>query len=141
MRTSDRDYKNPNHVYRGPSTFSSANILMGTCIDHIFATNDVTSLYHSLIIDEDALNASDHAPIYSDLQFAYSSGDTPSTPETPDHPDTPVIPDVPEIPDNPDNPDNPDIPDNPNNPNDPTTGNVSKVEGYEDEDLYWGPLS
>ena len=62
-------YKNPDHIYRGPSTFSSANILMGTCIDHIFATSNVTSLYHSLIIDEDALSASDHAPIYSDLKF------------------------------------------------------------------------
>ena len=111
MRTSDRDYKNPNHIYRGPATFSSANILMGTCIDHIFATTDVTSLYHSLIIDEDALNASDHAPIYSDLQFNYTSSDNPS---------------------------NPDIPDDPDNP---TTGNVSKVEGIEDGDFYWGILS
>ena len=115
-------YKNPDHIYRGPSTFSSANILMGTCIDHIFATKDVTSLYHSLIIDEDALNASDHAPIYSDLQFAYSSSDTPSTPETPDNPDIP------------------DIPDNPNNPNEPV-GNISKNEGAEDDNLYWGTLS
>ena len=69
MRTASRDYKNPNHIYRGPASFSSANILNTTAIDHIFATTDITSLYHSVIIDEDALSASDHAPIYSDLKF------------------------------------------------------------------------
>ena len=69
MRTGDRNYKNPDHIYRGSASLSSANLLNNTCIDHIFATSDVTSLYHSLIIDEDALGASDHAPIYSDVRF------------------------------------------------------------------------
>ena len=69
MRVGDKVYTNPNHVFRGPASFSSLNILNETSIDHIFATTDVTSLYHSVIIDEDALGASDHCPIYSDLKF------------------------------------------------------------------------
>ena len=69
MRTGDRVYSNPDHVFRGVKTFSSLNILNETSIDHIFASKDVTSLYHSIIVDEDALNASDHCPIYSDLRF------------------------------------------------------------------------
>lgn len=69
MRTGDRNYKDPNHTFRGSASFSSKNITTNTCIDHIFATTDITSLYYSVIIDEDALSASDHAPIYSDLKF------------------------------------------------------------------------
>ena len=69
MNTGDRVTSNPLHWLRGPTSFLVTNVQTEEAIDHIFANNIVKSLYHTVIVDTDALNASDHCPIISDLQF------------------------------------------------------------------------
>ena len=69
MHTGERVKTNPLHWLRGPISFFPSNVKTEECIDHIFATTDVKSLYATTIVDTDALNASDHCPIISDLQF------------------------------------------------------------------------
>ena len=69
MHTGERIKTNPLHWLRGPISFFPSNVKTEECIDHIFATTDVKSLYATTIVDTDALNASDHCPIISDLQF------------------------------------------------------------------------
>ena len=69
MRVGASNTSNPLHWLRGPISFLATNVQTEECIDHIFATTDVKSLYATTIVDTDALNASDHCPIISDLQF------------------------------------------------------------------------
>ena len=69
MRIGDRVTTNADHWLRGPISFLATNVQKEECIDHIFATTNAKSLYATTIVDEDALNASDHCPIISDLQF------------------------------------------------------------------------
>ena len=69
MLVGDKDTKNPEHWLRGPVSFLPAHIEQTTCIDHIYTTTDVTALYYDTVVDSVALSASDHCPIYCDLQF------------------------------------------------------------------------
>ena len=57
------------NIFTGPTSFTIDKIQTDECIDHIFADASVKSLYATTIVDYEALNASDHCPILSDLQF------------------------------------------------------------------------
>lgn len=54
---------------RGRESFLPSNVKSTNTVDHIFADEDVTSLFADTIVDDDALGCSDHAPIYSDLMW------------------------------------------------------------------------
>lgn len=70
MRVGELDNANPDHWLAGKISFLPENIETENCIDHIFISNtNITSLYYSVIVDEDALTASDHCPIYADVKF------------------------------------------------------------------------
>ena len=69
MRVEDKDVTNPDHWIRGPFSFCLSNMKNKETLDHVFATDAVSSLYFSAIVDSDALNASDHCPIYCDLAW------------------------------------------------------------------------
>ena len=69
MRVEDKDVTNPDHWIRGTFSFCLSNVKSTENLDHIFATSGVTSLYYSVVVDRDALNASDHCPIYCDLAW------------------------------------------------------------------------
>ena len=69
MRVGEKDVTNPDHWIRGPFSFCLTNMKNKETLDHIFATDLVNSLYFSAIVDRDALNASDHCPIYCDLAW------------------------------------------------------------------------
>ena len=50
-------------------SFGPSQINTTESIDHIFISSNVTSLYYSVIADIDALNGSDHCPIYADINW------------------------------------------------------------------------
>ena len=60
---------NPNHWLRGRISFNAGKVITPTSIDHIFTSATVKTLFYDTPVDDDALNASDHLPIYCDLQF------------------------------------------------------------------------
>ena len=54
---------------RGRISFTSERVLTTESIDHIFVSQSVESLFYNTALDDDALNGSDHLPIYCDLKF------------------------------------------------------------------------
>ena len=69
MTTGVKDLNNPNQWYRGRVSFFAEQILTTECIDHIFTSSTVKTLFYDTPLDDDALNSSDHLPIYCDLMF------------------------------------------------------------------------
>lgn len=65
---SEKDH-NSSYWLRGPISFREKNTETIKSIDHIFTSGSVENLYHDTIIDEDALNASDHLPIFVDAKI------------------------------------------------------------------------
>ncbi len=53
----------------GPESFRQSHINTATTIDHIFASPEAEILYYDTVTDDDALNASDHCPIYADVKM------------------------------------------------------------------------
>ncbi len=54
----------------GAVSFTQDNVDFLYSIDHILTSGDLTTLYYDTIIDEDALDSSDHVPIYIDVTFS-----------------------------------------------------------------------
>ncbi len=57
------------HWLRGRVSVTPQNVTTTECIDHILLSSGIESLYYDTIHDEEALDASDHMPIYCDLRF------------------------------------------------------------------------
>lgn len=51
------------------NSFNEEKINTAECIDHIFLSEGIASLYYDTIIDERIFVASDHCPIYADIKF------------------------------------------------------------------------
>ena len=50
-------------------SFGPSNIMNNEAIDHIYVSDNAEILYYDTVVDKEALSASDHCPIYSDLKF------------------------------------------------------------------------
>jgi len=57
------------HASLKTKSFTEEKINTAECIDHIFLSEGIVSLYYDTIIDERIYVASDHCPIYADIQF------------------------------------------------------------------------
>ncbi|MBO5328105.1 MAG: endonuclease/exonuclease/phosphatase family protein, partial [Clostridia bacterium] len=68
MLTVSRDPSIASHWILGRESVTSTQLKTIECIDHILISEGVESLYYDTIHD-DALDASDHMPIYCDLKF------------------------------------------------------------------------
>ena len=51
----------------GIKSFIDIKINQTNCVDHIMSPSDLIPTYYDTVVDEDALNASDHCPIYADF--------------------------------------------------------------------------
>ena len=69
MHVGDKDKTNPIHWLRGRISFTAQHVMTTECIDHILISDGVESLYYDTIHDDEALEVSDHMPIYCDLKF------------------------------------------------------------------------
>ena len=69
MLTVSRDPAIASHWILGRESVTSTQLTTLECIDHIFISQGVESLYYDTIHDEEALMVSDHMPIYCDLKF------------------------------------------------------------------------
>ncbi len=69
MTNGGKDLNNPEHWYRGRISFTAEQVVATECIDHIFTSTSVKTLFYDTPLDDDSLNSSDHLPIYCDLQF------------------------------------------------------------------------
>ncbi|MBR1891295.1 MAG: endonuclease/exonuclease/phosphatase family protein, partial [Clostridia bacterium] len=69
MLTVSRDPAIPSHWILGRASVTSKNLTTIECIDHILLSNGVESLYYDTIHDSEALDTSDHMPIYCDVKF------------------------------------------------------------------------
>ena len=59
-------------VTRARDSFSPDHVKTTESIDHIFSSTSVETLWYDTVVDDDALNASDHLPIYCDVIFPES---------------------------------------------------------------------
>ena len=59
----------PEHWLRGRTSVTPDNVKTTECIDHILLSSEIESLYYDTVHDDDALDSSDHMPIYCDLKF------------------------------------------------------------------------
>ena len=57
------------HASLKTKSFTEEKINTAECIDHIFLSEGIESLYYDTIIDERIYVASDHCAIYADIQF------------------------------------------------------------------------
>lgn len=63
------DASEPGKWYRGIDSVLPELINTDEARDHIYISKDVTSKYYTTVTTEDALNSSDHMPIFADLAF------------------------------------------------------------------------